>query len=45
MDSGEIILDVEGEEKQNLTVDKLVDKFHEIRKKDFVSDEALLSED
>lgn len=43
MDSGEIILDVEGKEKQDLTVDKLVDKFHEIRHKTFVSDEALLS--
>jgi len=43
MDSGEIILDVEGKEKQDLTVEKLVDKFHEIREKTFVSDEALLS--
>ncbi len=44
MDMGEIILDVEGEEKRNLTVDKLVKKFHEIREKSFVTDEALLSE-
>ncbi|MBN1686038.1 MAG: ATP-binding cassette domain-containing protein [Spirochaetales bacterium] len=44
MDLGEIILDVEGKEKQNLTVEKLVDKFHEIREKTFVSDEALLSQ-
>lgn len=44
MDMGEIILDVEGKEKQNLTVEKLVDKFHEIREKTFVSDEALLSQ-
>jgi len=45
MDAGEVILDVEGKEKQDLTVDKLVDKFHEIRNKTFVSDEALLSKD
>jgi putative ABC transport system ATP-binding protein len=44
MDKGEIILDVEGEEKQELTVDKLVDKFHEIRHRDFGTDEVLLSE-
>ena len=44
MDLGEIILDVEGEEKQKLTVDRLVEKFHEIREKTFVNDEALLSE-
>jgi len=45
MDSGEVILDVEGEEKRTLTVEKLVDKFHEIRNKSFASDEALLSND
>ncbi|MFW6365569.1 MAG: ABC transporter ATP-binding protein [Spirochaetota bacterium] len=44
MDRGEIILDVSGEEKSSLTVQKLVDKFHEIRHADFQSDEALLSE-
>ena len=43
MDKGEIILDVEGEEKKDLTVDKLVKKFHEIRKKTFETDEVLLS--
>jgi putative ABC transport system ATP-binding protein len=45
MDSGEIIYDVEGEEKKKLTVEKLVDKFHQIRHKDFESDEVLLSEE
>lgn len=44
MDGGEIILDVSGEEKRNLTVDKLVQKFHEIRNRDFESDEVLLAE-
>ena len=44
MDSGEIILDVEGDEKKNLTVEKLVEKFHEIRRKTFENDEVLLSE-
>jgi len=43
MDKGEIILDVEGEEKHNLTVEKLVEKFHEIRHKSFETDEVLLS--
>mgnify|MGYP006307232639 FL=1 len=43
MDKGEIILDIEGEEKKHLTVEKLVDKFHEIRKEELKSDEVLLS--
>jgi len=43
MDKGEIILDVEGEEKKKLTVDKLVEKFHEIRHRTFENDEVLLS--
>ena len=43
MDSGEIILDLDGEEKRNLTVDKLIEKFHEIRRKTFENDEVLLS--
>ncbi len=45
MDAGEIILDVDGEEKKKLTVEKLVEKFHEIRKKTFENDEALLTKD
>jgi putative ABC transport system ATP-binding protein len=45
MDAGEIILDVEGEEKKELTVDRLIEKFHAIRKKSFENDEALLSKD
>ncbi|MFW6180845.1 MAG: ABC transporter ATP-binding protein [Spirochaetota bacterium] len=43
MDKGEIILDVDGEEKKRLTVDKLVKKFHEIRRQTFGTDEVLLS--
>ncbi|MFP4330759.1 MAG: ABC transporter ATP-binding protein [Alkalispirochaetaceae bacterium] len=43
MDKGEIILDVSGEEKRSLTVDKLVEKFHTLRHRDFESDEVLLS--
>lgn len=43
LDEGEIILDVAGEEKAGLTVESLVDRFHQIRKKGFQSDEALLS--
>lgn len=43
MDKGEVILDLSGEEKSSLTVQKLVDKFHEIRKSDFQNDEALLT--
>lgn len=45
MDKGEIILDVSGEEKKALTVDKLVEKFHEIRHREFENDEVLLSEE
>jgi putative tryptophan/tyrosine transport system ATP-binding protein len=44
MDKGEIIFDVSGEEKKKLTVQKLVEKFHEIRNEDFGNDKALLSD-
>jgi len=44
MDNGEIILDISGRKKKELTVDKLVSKFHEIRKKEFETDEVRLSE-
>lgn len=43
LDEGEVIFDVSGEEKSKLTVEGLVEKFHQIRKKSFQSDEALLS--
>ena len=45
MDKGEIILDVAGEEKSALTVDRLVEMFHQIRHRDFGNDEVLLSEE
>ncbi|MBB6481376.1 ABC transporter ATP-binding protein [Spirochaeta isovalerica] len=44
MDRGEIILDVKGDEKKNLTIPELVERFHSIRKRDFTNDEALLSD-
>lgn len=43
MDSGEVVLDIRGKEKQNLTVEKLVAMFSKVRNKQFTSDEALLS--
>lgn len=43
MDRGEIILHVAGEEKRNLTVPGLVERFRRLRHRDFGSDEALLS--
>jgi putative tryptophan/tyrosine transport system ATP-binding protein len=45
MDKGEIIFDVEGEAKRELTVEKLVKKFHEIRHKTFENDRTLLAEE
>lgn len=44
MDKGEIILDVEGEQKRSLTVEKLVEKFHQIRNRTLESDEVMLSD-
>lgn len=43
MDKGEIVVDVRGEEKKNLTVEKLIEMFTRVRKSGFVNDEALLS--
>lgn len=43
MDRGEIILDVSGEEKRELTVERLVEKFHEIRHTELENDELMLS--
>lgn len=42
MDSGEIILDVNGKEKENLTLDDIVERFRRIKKHDLVSDQMLL---
>jgi putative ABC transport system ATP-binding protein len=44
MDQGEIIFDVSGDAKKELTVEKLIEKFHELRHRGFESDRALLSE-
>lgn len=44
MDGGEIILDVKSPEKQDLTVKKLINRFHEIRKRDLESDAVLLTD-
>ena len=43
MDGGEVIIDVAGEEKQQLTVSRLLEMFADIRRKDFENDEVLLS--
>jgi putative ABC transport system ATP-binding protein len=43
MDKGEIIFDAAGEEKRGLTVEKLIDKFHQIRHTTFGNDRALLA--
>lgn len=44
MDKGEIIFDAEAEAKKDLTVEKLIEKFHQIRHKSFEDDKTLLSE-
>jgi len=44
MDKGEIIFDAEGEAKKELTVEKLMGKFQELRHKSFENDRTLLSE-
>jgi putative ABC transport system ATP-binding protein len=43
MDSGEVIIDVQGDEKSQLTRTKLMDMFRRVRQHDFDSDEVLLS--
>ena len=43
MDGGEVIIDIEGEEKKDLTPAKLVDMFSQIRKNDLENDEMLLA--
>ncbi|TCW62432.1 ATP-binding cassette domain-containing protein [Treponema sp. J25] len=42
MDRGEIIYECQGEEKQHLTVDMLVERFRRLRHRDFAGDAALL---
>ncbi len=43
MDKGSIIYDASGEEKQNLTIETLMDKFKSIRKDDIADDKMLLA--
>lgn len=43
MDRGEIIMDVRGQEKSNLTVEGLVSRFHALRKREFAGDRSLLA--
>ncbi|MGY4689486.1 ABC transporter ATP-binding protein [Salibacterium sp. K-3] len=42
MDKGQIILDVSGEEKQNLTIEKLLNEFQRIRGEKMANDKAVL---
>jgi putative ABC transport system ATP-binding protein len=43
MHKGEIILDISGEEKKNLTVEGLVKKFYDVKHEEMTNDEVLLS--
>ena len=43
MSEGQVILDISGEEKKNLTVEDLLEKFEEISGEEFANDKALLS--
>lgn len=43
MNDGKIILDIDGEEKKNLTVEVLLDKFSKVSGSAFANDRALLS--
>jgi putative tryptophan/tyrosine transport system ATP-binding protein len=43
MDKGEIIVDISDDSKKSLTVEKLVNKFYEVRHMAFGTDEVLLS--
>ena len=45
MDEGTIILDVQGEDKSNLTVEELVRLFKNLRNKTYANDEALLTKE
>lgn len=42
MDAGNIILDISGEEKANLTMDELIRRFRDIKKNGIVNDQMLL---
>ncbi|WP_022667169.1 ABC transporter ATP-binding protein [Desulfospira joergensenii] len=44
MDGGRIIIDVQGDEKKELTKEKLIQMFSDIKKQEFETDEVLLSD-
>ena len=43
MEGGEVILDIGRQEKEKLTLDTLIQKFRQIKKRDLNSDRILLS--
>ena len=43
MNEGQIVLDISGEEKKNLTVEDLLQKFEDVSGEEFSNDSALLS--
>ncbi len=43
MSNGKIILDIKGEEKRNLTVESLLERFGKVSGEEFANDRALLS--
>ena len=43
MNEGQIVLDIGGEEKKNLTVEDLLQKFEQVSGEKFANDQALLS--
>ena len=43
MDSGRIILDIQGEEKKRLTVEELLERFHQVSGANISNDRMLLS--
>lgn len=42
MDCGQVIFDVKGKQKKDLTMEKIIQKFHDIKKKDLDNDQMLL---
>ncbi|MDK2897622.1 MAG: putative tryptophan/tyrosine transport system ATP-binding protein [Candidatus Atribacteria bacterium] len=43
MDEGDIVLDLSGQERKNVTIEELLERFSEVRHKKFAEDRALLS--
>lgn len=42
MNEGQVILDISGEEKKNLTVEDLLEKFEEISGEEFANDQSFI---